>query len=399
MWDPLRTYLYDAEPLPEDRFREPFNQLKSLVILGHSSSWDELKEQLQLARIDVVAVNLGENEQQGLAIVQRIAELAPSVSILGVSRRADPQTIIAAMRSGCSQFVAWPIETDDIEEAIARIGASRTKGSPSSRRICVIGSAGGAGATSIACNLAVELGHLAGRNSAIVDMNLEFGDVCSSFDCNPSYTIADICHADAEIDRVLLEKAMHALPCPVSILAAPKTIQEAHAIALESIPGLFRAMSAIFPYVVVDIPRSYTCLNYAAPREADHVLVVTQLGVPYIRNATRIHECLTSMGVARHQIKIVLNRCNSTIDRITPEDVATHFGQPVYAMVPNDYKSVRASLDFGHPIGTDAPSSPARVAIQQLARMITGSEKETPKTVGSATLLGKLWRRGNKVKA
>jgi len=397
MSEVLRTYLYDAEGLPEEDFRAPFEQIRNVNIQGRASSWDELTQWLRLSRLDLVVVNLGGEKNQGLAIVQRIAETAPGISILGVSRKTDPQTIIAAMRAGCSQFVAWPIDPADLKEAVDRICTSRTQTLTSSKRVCVIGSAGGAGATSITCNLAVELGDLSGRRSAVVDMNLEFGDVSSSFDCNPPFTIADVCRGEGDIDRLLLEKAMHELPCSVSVLAAPKTIADAHAMSMERIGEMFRVMSELFPYVVVDLPRSYTLISYAVPQEADDILLVTQLGVPFIRNATRIFECLTSIGVAPHQIKIVLNRCNSAIDRITPKDVEEHFGQPVFAMVPNDYQHVKRALDFGQPLGEDAPKSPAKVAIQQLAHKIAGTEPENTQWAQKGKgLLSKLWRRSAK---
>jgi len=266
-----------------------------------------------------------------------------------------------------------------------------------SKRVCVVGSAGGAGATTIACNLAIELAHLAGRRSALVDMNLEYGDVCSCFDAHPNHSIADVCRQGVEVDRVLLEKAMHELPCNVSILGSPKAIQETQEIVPESIGTMFKVMSGMFQSIVVDLPRYHGYLSSAALDSADYVLIVTQLGVPFIRNATRIVEALQSLEVPEGSVQIVLNRCNSAIDKITPEDVAEHFGKPIFAMVPNDYKRVQSSLDLGHPIGADAPSSPARVAIQGLARVILGVEEGGEAAEGKAGgILGKIWRRGAK---
>ena len=401
MLDPLRICLYDAEQLPEVRFRSPFENLKNVIITGETSAWDELKEWLRLNCVDVVVVNLGDQKEQGLAIVQRITEVAPSASVLGVSRKNDPQTIIAAMRTGCSQFVNWPIDAHDLTEAIERIRSTRVQTIQASKRVCVVGSAGGAGATTIACNLAIELGHVTERFCALVDLNLEFGDVCSSFDAHPPYTLSDVCRQGVDVDRVLLTKAMQELPCRVAILGAPKEIQETQEIVPESIGTMFKVMSGMFPFVVVDLPRYYAYLSCAALDQADHILIVTQLGVPFIRNATRIFDSLKVMGLDETKVQIVLNRCNSAIDKITPEDVAQHFGKPIFSMVPNDYKRVQSSLDLGHPIVADAPSSPARVAIQAMARQIAGMEDEEGADGGngkSSGILGKLWKRGAKAK-
>lgn len=400
MPEALRTCLFDAAEPALEQFRTPFEMARNLHIVAEASTWDELKEWLRHANLDMVAINLGESERQGLSIVQRIADVAPSCGVLGISSRTDPQTILAAMRAGCSQFVPWPIEADDLDMALDRIRASRTSELRSSKRICVIGSSGGAGATTVACNLAMELSHLTNRRCGLVDLNLEFGDVCSSFDCNPTYTLADVCREGSDPDRLLLGKALHELPCNVSILARPTKLKEALEVHPEGIDAALRVMGSMFPFVIVDLPRTSSFITAAAVRGAERTLVVTQLGVPYIRNATRIYDALLQMGAYEGTIEIVLNRCNANFERISPEEVEAHFGQPIFGMIPNDYRRVRSSLDLGHPIVTDAPTSPARMAIQQLARKVANgqlSEDEAAAVVAPG-FFSKFWQRPAKAK-
>ena len=42
----------------------------------------------------------------------------------------------------------------------------------------------------------------------------------------------------------------------------------------------------------------------------------------------------------------------------------------MFATIPNDYKRITASRDLGHPIVADAPNSPARAAIEEMARSL-----------------------------
>jgi len=94
--------------------------------------------------------------------------------------------------------------------------------------------------------------------------------------------------------------------------------------------------------------------------------------VPFLRNATRIYECLLQAELEEGCIELVLNRVAANYERITPHEVERHFGRPVFGAIPNDYKHVTASRDLGHPILTAAPNSPARLAIQRLARRLGG---------------------------
>ena len=166
----------------------------------------------------------------------------------------------------------------------------------------------------------------------------------------------------------------------------------------EGVSQVLRALGEMYPYVVVDLPRAYSFLSAAALRQAERVLIVTQLGVPFIRNATRIYECLLQMETDEDCIEIVLNRCKANFERVTPEDVEAHFRRPVFSMIPNDYRRVQSSLDFGHPLMTDDSSSPARVAIQDMARRIASDAGDEIVATAAAKpgLWRKLWGKPNK---
>jgi len=356
--------------------RAPFQDVRNLLIVGEAATWDELREWLRHGHLDAVAVNLDVDSDGGFDIIKHITEFAPNCSLIGVSRNTDPQFIISAMRSGCAQFVTWPIDLIDLNSALERIRTTRVTPRSHSKRVCVIGSSGGAGATTIACNLAMELAQLSERRTALVDLNLEFGDVACAFDCNPTYTLADICSDNTNLDRTLLAKALFELPCNLSLLARPNKIEHARQVTPEGVREMLEVLGTMFSYVVADLPRTFSFLSAAAVENADRLLIVTQLGVPFIRNATRIYECLLQMGAGEDAIEIVVNRCTANYGRITPGEVEEHFGRPVFAMIPNDYQQVQSAIDLGHPIVTDAPASDARLAIREMARSIANVDSD-----------------------
>lgn len=395
MPEALRVCCYDRPTMEREMpLRAPFEGVRNLLIVGEAESWDELREWLRHGQLDVVAVNLDVDSDGGFEVVKRIAEFAPGCSIIGVSKNTDPHYIISAVRTGCTQFVTWPIDETDLNSALDRVRTTRTTVSSKndSKRICVIGSSGGAGATTLACNLAMELAHLSDRRSALVDLNLEFGDVACAFDCNPTYTVADICADQTNLDRTLLDKALFELPCNLSLLARPNKIEHARQVTPEGVHEMLEVLGTMFSYVVVDLPRTFSFLSTAAVENADRLLLVTQLGVPFIRNATRIYECLLQMGASENAIEIVVNRCTSHHGRITQSEVEEHFGRPVFAMIPNDYQQVQSALDLGHPIVTDAPASETRLAIQKMARTIANVKPEEEDSGGNGESSGFLRR-------
>jgi pilus assembly protein CpaE len=385
MADPLRVVLFNLLGTREMSFRAPFEQVPGIKILCETLEWVELKKLLREPGVDLVAIGLDDQHGTALDIVERVSQAAPDCGIIGISRSADPAAIIRAMRAGCSQFVCSPIDVDDLRNAVQRIRSTRQVMSHACERFCVIGSSGGAGATFIACHLALELAHVTDRQTALVDLNLEFGDVNCAFDCTPDFNIVNLCRPGVMIDSVMLSKGLHPVQGNVSILARPENIGDAREVTPEGVQNMFHALAEKFPYVVVDLPRAFDYLNAAAVADAAQILIVTQLSVPSLRNAGRVHRCLRDLGANDDHIGIVLNRCNSGYERITPEDVEEHFRRPPLAMIPNDYRRVQTSLDFGKPM-EDGANTPARLAIRKLARTLIGESGEKQ----SGGLLGKL---------
>ncbi len=385
---------FDKPDADQDALRKAFAAVEGVEVAATLDSWSSLHEFMLRGSVDAVAVNL--DTEQGLEVVGSLARLFAECSIIGVSKNTKADFIIQAMRSGCAQFVCAPIDPDDLRNAMQRVRPARPQKSQPSRRICVVGSSGGAGATTIACNLAMEMAHHIGERVALVDLNLEYGDVACAFDAHSKYTIADICGEGAEVDAETLRVVLHELPSNISIIARPEHVAESRDVTPDGVDRMFRMLADEFPFVLVDLPRAYSFLSAVAVGRADKILLVTQLAIPSIRNARRIYEGLLEMGADPSTVQILLNRYKADFERVTLKDIEQHFGRPVFAVVPNDYQYVSASLDLGHPIGADAPASKCRAAIQEVARKLAPeySVTDEPSKQG-AGLLSKLLGRGS----
>ncbi|MCP4245685.1 MAG: MinD/ParA family protein [bacterium] len=390
----VRVCFFNTDDTTGKQIRDTIVEMPSLVVVLEAAEWEDLSDAIKTGKVDLVVANLEPDLGEALLVVQQITRVNPGIGVVGISQSKDPQAIIAAMRAGCSQFVCAPVEPDDLESAVDRIQATRKTVVHTSRRICLVGSSGGVGVTTLACNLAMELTHLTDRPSALIDLNLEFGDVACAFDCKPAYSVADLCSDDTEIDRTMVEAAMHVLPCNVHLLPRPERIESAHQVAPEGVTRLLDTLATIYPNVVIDLPRGMSFFSAAAVDQVDLILIVAQLSVSAIRNATRIYELLLQMNADPEKIEIVLNRCKADFEKINPDDVESHFRKPIFAMIPNDYRRVRASQDFGQPILVESPNSPARMAISELAKKITTElhdEEASPSP--RKGLFGRLWSK------
>lgn len=387
--------LFNVEANASIELKAAINGLVNTKVVLEVTNGVDLTEALQRIHVNLVIIHLDPLPETLLQVVEHVANMYPDIPIIGISENTNPQLIISAMRAGCSQFVIEPLDKADFSLAVDRVTLKHEPHAPAGKRICVVGSAGGVGVTTISCNLAMELAHLTEKEVAIADLQLEFGDVANLYDCNAPHTIADMCEGDRMLDATVLEKVIVHLPCHVAVLARPHDVEQAGQIHPDRAAAIIRMLSSSYDNVVVDTPRELNRLTLSVLEQADHVLLVLQLTVPSVQNATRLFKTLISYGMPEERIHVVVNRFRKNVGQIAPTDIEKHFKKNVFATIPNDYQCVANSLDFGHPLMATAPDSSVRTAIRDLARLLIGTEIQAaaPQAKNPAVKKGRLFAR------
>src|SRR5205823_1782841 len=130
-----------------------------------------------------------------------------------------------AFEAGADDYVTLPESAGHVlfalQKAIARkAGGAAATGVAQSPMICVLGPKGGTGKTLTACNLAVGLAS-AGNRVALVDLDLQFGDVGLALGLAPDQTIYDLAKAGGSIDAEKIEAYLTEHPSGLHVLLAP----------------------------------------------------------------------------------------------------------------------------------------------------------------------------------
>ena len=302
-------------------------------------------------------------------MIEDVCARFPTLAVLALADKADPELILSSMRAGCRQFITKPIAQEDLTKALKPLTREATGQAKTERLICVLGSSGGCGVTTICANLAIELAQLTVEPCALVDLQLEFGSIATYFDLHPTHTIADLTNNHNEIDNHITEQALTLLPSKVAVLARPQRVDQAAHIEPERVAQVLRVLSRKHDAVVVDTPCRFDRIGLSALEMAHSVLLVLQLSVPSIRNAQHLYQGLVQYGMPPEKIHPVVNRFARNIP-ISPQDVEKHLETGLFAVIPNDYQTVQAALDFGRPLISDSPDSPVRKAIAKIASRI-----------------------------
>lgn len=366
----LHVCLYNTESEASAELAGAIRTLNFVRMVAEVKTPEELAAALHDAEVNMVFFHLDPNPDPIVEVIDQVAARYPELGLMAISHHADPEAILAPMRAGCDQFVCEPIDAEDLATAVNRVTSKRLLRQPKSRRICVTGASGGAGSTSIACNLALEIAQLTERECALLDLELQFGDVAFSFDCEPKFDLHDLSTAGASLDRSILSSAITALPCKVAILARPEMIEQHEAVTPDTIHRVIELLTEGYENIVIDVPRGMNSCGAVAFGQADIIFIVCQLSVPSIRNAKRYYDALLRMGIPDDRLQFVVNRGDGRNGRVTIKDMEETAQKPIYACIPNDYQFVARSIDFGRPIAALDRNSPVRAAIRKMARKI-----------------------------
>jgi len=340
-------------------------------LAGNTSTREDLRTALGTTHFDALVIDLDERDAVN-AVVEAL-EIRPNLAVIGVIGTNDVNKAISAQRAGCSQLATKPLEPGDLKTALsAALDGGEAGGKQGSKTVALIGSTGGAGTTTVACYLAMALAERA-ETVGLMDMDFEFGGVAKAWDLNPKYTIEDLLQFE-QIERQSLEDVMIELPSGVFVLPRPRNIKDTHKIDAESLQAVIDALKAMFPYVVLDLPRRLDQLTGCAIENCDKLLIVTQQTVNGVFNAARLGEGLMDYGIEEARIEFVLNRYNKRVHQVTVNELTKRVNKAPLALIPNHYKSIGQASDLGEPV-TD--SNPVRKSIGELADAMFGQRAKS----------------------
>ena len=143
----------------------------------------------------------------------------------------------------------------EIHKLIARKAGRREPGAAeNSRLICVLGPKGGTGKTLTSTNLAVCLAQR-GESVALIDLDLQFGDVALCLGLPPERTVFDLAQSPAARSTGRSSRrSWRRIPPGVRALIAPRRPDQASAVGAELLREVYSILRANFDYVVVDTP-------------------------------------------------------------------------------------------------------------------------------------------------
>jgi pilus assembly protein CpaE len=338
---------------------------------------------------DLVVIACSTQSPGTLALIKSASDAEPErpVVVLQLGAADSNGFMQDVFRAGADDIVAAPDTAERIrhtlQKAIARKrGATLSRGETPARLVCVLGPKGGTGKTVTATNLAVALAEL-GRRTALVDLDLHFGDVGLGLRLAPERTIYDLARSAGTLDAEKLDDYLSPHPSGLNALLAPTRPDHAGAVTPAFIGETLAVLRSMTDVVVVDTSAGFPPEVIATIDSSTDVCVVGTLDAFSMKDTKLGLETLDRMGYDRDSIRLVLNRADTHVG-ISRDDVKAILGRDPDILVPSQ-RAIPQSVTDGTPIVMAQPRSNAAKSFRTLASRYVAAPVPAPSANGSGT--------------
>jgi pilus assembly protein CpaE len=343
------------------------------IVEGLERSWSVLEE----SAADLLVIACAGYSERALYLIEAASKQRADRPVVVLFFGTPDGFLHRAFEMGADDLVTMPASPEDVEFALRKVMARRRgtiAGGTTNPMICIVGPKGGTGKTLTACNLAVALAEK-GKRSIVVDLDLQFGDVGIAMGLSPDRTIYDLARVGGSLDPDKAEDFLTSHPSGARVLLAPSRPDQAGTGTVEFLRELYAALRTRHDFVIVDTPPGFTPEVIASIDLASDLLVVGMLDALSLKDTKLGLETLSLMGVSPDQIRLVLNRADTSVG-IKRSEAEAILGRTPDVFVPSDRQIPRATTD-GQPIVVANGRAEAARAFHALADLYVHEDSVT----------------------
>ena len=304
-----------------------------------------------------------------LALLDGLARLAPETKVLVIGDALPSQAVRSMLALKASDLVGSSAQADAIVRATGRL-MDLTPDGPTRRNQCwvVSGAVGGAGATTIAIEIACATAMRDPDNKVcLVDMNLADGMVPAYLEAQAKLDLIGLAEAPDRLDATLLDAYSWMHETGVTVIAAPRNADVHDIITPDMVLRLLDTVCAGFSHVIVDVPRERRSWSKPLLAGVDEVLVVSEFTVPSLHAAADMSREIDDLRIDAAPARLVLNRMSDGKLEFSVSRASRAIDRDIEAVVRSDWKSARAAVNLGMPVARVKPKS---VLVKDIVTML-----------------------------
>jgi len=347
--------------------------------------WGRFLDELDRVRPDVVLVDLGALGPSFAESLRRIKGTLSQPIVIALHTVVEPETILAAIRAGASEYLYPPLE-GALEKALIRLVSERARQTQPARDpgkvLGFVSAKGGCGATTVACHVGVEVQRLTGKDVLLADLDLDGGVLSFLMKARGQYSILDAVRNIHRLDASYWKALVSNGQPRVEVIAAPRLLDPNEPLPTEAFRQVVRFTRSIYDWVILDLGRSLNPITLAVLADLDQAFLVATFDVLALHRVKQLVQNLLDYGYGQKRFQLILNRMPRQPD-LTQSELEKVLGLEIYAGLPNSYPELYEAYSEGNLL--PATSELGR-QFSRLAAKIAGVPEE--KTEKSKSRLG-----------
>lgn len=315
----------------------------------------------------------------------------PGTKVVVIGAANDITLYRELIRRGVSEYLTPPLTPIHVIRAISSLYADPT--APFiGRQVAVIGARGGAGASTIAHNLAWTMAERLSTATVLADFDLAFGTAGLNLNQDPLQGIYDALSQPERLDATLMDRMLAKCTDRLSLFAAPATLDRDYDINSDAYDEVSQKIRSTAPFAILDVPSGWSSWKRKLILSTDDLVIVATPDLTSLRNAKNIVDLVRMARPNDVPPRLVLNQIGLPGRPDIPiKDFANALNLTPALVLPFDGKLFGQASNNGQMLGEISLKSKPAEGIEQLARLIA---RRDPVEQKPASLLARLLGRG-----
>jgi pilus assembly protein CpaE len=336
--------------------------------------------------------------------INALAEVCePGTVVIAAGQVNDVRLYRDLLSSGIQDYLLKPLSIDQVRDSLtmaqAMLSAPKHADMVDDKphhMMAVVGVRGGVGASLVSTSLAWAMSEQAGRQTALLDLDVHFGTGALTLDLEPGRGLIDAIDNPSRIDGLFIERAMVRASDKLSLLSAEAPIHQPVLTDGSAFFQLEEELRNAFEMTIVDIPRHVLIPFPHLVSEAGTILLVSDVTLASARDTIRLLSWF-KQNVPGARVILVANKFQNAVGELSRKEFESSIERSIDITIPFDPKLVSQSAKLGKSYAEICKGTKSSQVWNGLMRLIldgADAEEEAPKPEAKAksgsSLFGKI---------
>ncbi|WP_434512413.1 AAA family ATPase [Desulfitobacterium sp. AusDCA] len=368
-----------------------------IEVIGEAGSGSEGLRLAENLHPDIVLMDINMPDMDGIRATELLALRVPDTAVIIMSVQGEQAYLRRAMMAGAREYIVKPFTGDELASTVVKVFEIEnrkrealgekteiplvTEKGRMGQIISFFSTKGGVGKTTLATNLAVELARSGKYRVLLIDLNLQFGDVCVFLNLSPKRSIADLAQSGSlqysEIQSYLLTHSSG-----IQVLVAPTRPEYADLVSVEQVEQILQEVKPHFDFIICDTVSRFEEISLLSLDLAEKIFLIVGMDVPALKNTKLSLETMDGLHYL-DKVTAILNRSANDLG-LELKDVEKSLDFKISFEIPSDGKALLPALNQGVPFVKQHPQSKASDGIRKMALSLINQSNQVEEVSSSS---------------